>query len=116
MRQPAGVPSCGAPQAHRTMGAGPAAALPESPSWRRGAYERRTANTNATGKADAPAPHPPTSGGAPSEPLALRLEDLDARQAAGERQEPRVGDHPVGRPHAAASDGPAALQQLHRLD
>src|SRR5207302_8241371 len=46
------------------------------------------------------------------EPLALRLEDLVGGQPAGEGQETRVSDHPVGGAKAAAAHRPVALQHL----
>src|SRR5689334_18263604 len=49
------------------------------------------------------------------EALALRLEELVAREAPGEAQKPGVGDHPVRRPHAPAPHRPAALQELEGL-
>src|SRR5437762_1424845 len=50
------------------------------------------------------------------EAFAFGLEELVLRQAAGEAEEARVRDHPVGRAHAAPSDCPTPLQQLERLE
>ena len=50
-----------------------------------------------------------------SEPLGLGLEGFGPGQAPGEREEPRVGDHPVRRAEASAPDRPAPFQQLHRF-
>src|ERR1700674_2793849 len=51
-----------------------------------------------------------------AEALAFRLEQVVLRQAAREAQESAVGDHAVGRAHAAAAHCPTSLEQLVDLE
>src|SRR5947209_19769569 len=64
-------------------------------------------------------PMPGETGSRPGwlpEALALRLEQLVLGEPPREAQEAGVRHHPVRRPHAPAAHGPAALQDLDRLE